>query len=176
MTRGALTSRQKIRATVFGMKKIFLPLLVFFLFSGASLAVAPHAVASEKKASQEKGEEKEPETITGGRFSGDPIYVHIKPMVLPVINEDGIQQLVSLILAIHVKDQKTAERLQRNMPRVIDALYRNLYGALGEGTLTDGKMANIRKIKSKSVQAMSELVDKENIVDVLVQAISQRML
>lgn len=158
------------------MKKSLLPLAVLCLFGLTSFAVTPYAVASEKKAAQEKGEEKGAEEITGGRFSGDPIYVHIRPMVLPVINEEGVQQIVSLILAIHVKDQKTAERLHKNMPRVIDALYRDLYGALGEGALTDGKMANIRKIKNKSVQAISGLVGRENVVDVLVQAVSQRML
>ncbi len=120
--------------------------------------------------SQEDGE------IFGGRFEGDPIYVRIKSLILPVINEEGVEQLVTLALDIRVKDAETADTLNKNMPRVIDALLRTLYGGLEDGSLKKGKLVNLGKIKAKAIKAVSEIVNRDKIVDVLIEGITQRML
>jgi flagellar protein FliL len=125
-----------------------------------------------KKNDKKKGEE----DITGGRFAGDPIYVHIQPMILPIISDDGVEQLVSLMLDVRVKDLATANALHKNMPRVIDSLWRNLYGGLDEGSLRDGKLVNVGKIKNNAIRAVGEIAGRENILDVLVVGVAQRML
>ena len=130
------------------------------------------ASKSEKKESKKKGEE----DISGGRFAGDPIYVRISPMILPIINDDGVEQLVSLMVTVNVVDNDAAMALHKNMPRVMDALLRHLYGGLDESFLRNGKLVNIPKIKSKAISAISEIIGKENVHDVLVESISQRML
>jgi len=166
------------------MRKI--PPLLFLLSLALPCVLAVQtaipAQASEKKASEheegnkEEKKEGEDSDISGGRFEGDPIYVHIKPIVIPVINDNGVEQLVSLILDIHVKDSNAADSLHKNMPRVVDALYRYLYGSLEDGSVKNGKLVNVTKIKNRAILAVSEIAGKENIVDVLVQAVSQRML
>lgn len=159
---------------------VFLSLLAL---GGMQIPLAHPSVASEKAKSEgEKGEKgkkkegKEEEDITGGRFEGDPIYVHVKPLILPIINDQGVEQIVSLIVDIHVKDSGTADTLHKNMPRVVDALLRHLYGGLEDGTLNKGKLVNLTKIKAKAVDAISEIVDRQSVVDVLIEGVSQRML
>ncbi len=140
----------------------------------------PDALASEHGAKAEKGEKKsegkDDEEVSGGRFAGDPIYIHVKPLILPVINEDGVEQIVSVILDIHVKDSSTADNLRKAMPRVVDSLLRHLYGGLDRGALSKGKLVNIAAVKRKAIEAVSEVVPRDQIVDVLVQGVSQRML
>lgn len=165
------------------MRKLALFFCLFFLALSAFMAVnaftPSKALASESESSEhgEKGKGKKgEEDISGGRFEGDPIYVHIKPMVVPVINEDGVEQFVSLMLDVHVVDSSSADKLHKDMPRVMDALMRHLYGGLGEGALKDGKMINISRVKKKAIDAISEILGREKVVDVLVVAASQRML
>jgi flagellar basal body-associated protein FliL len=147
------------------------------IFVSRAFAQEPAAKTNETVKSK-KGDKKgnDDDDISGGRFEGDPIYVHIKPMVLPVINEEGVEQLVSLVLDVHVKDSETADTLHKDMPRVMDALLRNLYGGLEDGSLKKGKLVNIQKIKSNAINAIGEIVGRDKIVDVLVQGVTQRVL
>ena len=169
------------------MKKAFALLLLtgFLTFSVAQVAMlspafAEKAVEGAKEGkSKEESKEEKPKTadgVAGGRFAGDPIYVHVPPMVLPVINERGVEQLITIIMDIQVKDFDSADELHSNMPRVMDSLMRALYGGLGEGTLRNGKLADVSKIKSKAITAVGEVIPVDKINDVLVQSISQRML
>lgn len=113
--------------------------------------------------------------VTGGRFAGDPIYVHISPMVLPIITESGVEQLVTVIIDVEVKDIDTADTMHSNMPRVKDALMRALYGGLGQGTLRTGKLVNINKLKTRATTALTDVIG-DGVREVLIQSVSQRML
>jgi hypothetical protein len=134
---------------------------------------------ADKKGDADKKDEKKKKKetdITGGRFTGDPIYVHIAPMILPIINDDGVEQLVTLILSVHVKDLDSANALHTNMPRAVDSLLRHLYGGLDEGSLRNGKLVNVNKVKKNAILAIGEIIGDENVVDVLVEGVAQRML
>ena len=176
------------------MKKtsVFFLLIGLLIFGVAQVTAASRAYAegaagdSKKKEEAPKEATKEdskedkskaaPPGVAGGRFVGDPIYVHVQPMVLPVINENGVEQLVTIILDIQVKDFDAADDLHSNMPRVMDALMRALYGGLGQGTLRNGKLVDVAKIKSKAIAAVGEVISVDKISDVLVQSVLQRML
>jgi len=145
----------------------------------ASVVYAAEEAAKEEKADKgggEGGKGKSPEGVTGGRFAGDPIYVHITPMVLPVISDSGVEQLVTLVFDVQVKDFEAADTMHAHMPKVMDSLMRSLYGGLGRGTLRNGKLVNIVKVKDKASDAVGEIIGKDKVVNVLIQNVSQRML
>lgn len=162
-----------------------IPILALLLLAMPVATVGVHpAFANEGKAEKkseggdhggEKGEKK-PEGVVGGRFAGDPIYVHIAPMVMPVISDAGVEQLVTIMLDIEVKDFDTADNLHSNMPKVMDALMRGLYGGLGQGSLRKGKLVDVAKVKTKATAALREALGEDSIKNVLVQGVSQRML
>src|SRR5438046_2004267 len=58
----------------------------------------------------------------GDERLGENTYVHLSPLVLPVINENGAQQLVTLVIDLQVKDFNAADTIHSNMPRVQDAI------------------------------------------------------
>lgn len=134
-------------------------------------AKKPDAGGAEGGDAKKKG----PEDVSGGRFEGDPVYVHLAPMVLPIITDDGAEQLVTLIIDVEVKDFNVADAMHTNMPKVRDALMRALYGGLGKGNLRKGKMIDVSRIKAKATTALSEIMG-DGIREVLVQGVAQRML
>ncbi len=142
--------------------------------------ITPLADKDSKKSDKPLGDsdasKKAPEDVSGGRFAGDPVYVHLAPMVMPIINENGVEQLVTIVIDIQVKDFDTADLLHSNMPKVMDTIMRALYGGLGDGNLRNGKLVDITKIKNKTTRALKEVITGDGIKDVLIQGVSQRML
>ncbi len=157
---------------------LLLALCAGVLASPLPAFAAEEAEDGEGKEKGEKGksEKDKNKSIVGGRFENDPIYVHVAPLIMPIINDKGVEQLVTLLVDIQVKDFDAAEKLQGNMPRIIDSLLQHLYGKLGEGNLKNGKLVNIGKIKKEAVLAVGKIIGAENVKDVLVQGVSQRML
>ncbi|MFA5041406.1 MAG: hypothetical protein WC464_07220 [Bdellovibrionales bacterium] len=153
---------------------LFLGFLAFCAGQSPSAFAAEHGAKSNGEKSE--GSKKEDDNISGGRFEGDPVYVRIVPLTLPIISSNGVEQIVSLIITVHMKDLEKANLLHKNMPRAVDSLLRHLYGGLDEGTLRNGKIVNIPKIKRKAKAAIEEIIGKGTVEEVLVEGVSQRML
>jgi hypothetical protein len=62
------------------------------------------------------------------------------------------------------------------MPRVMDALIQALYGGLGNGSLSNGRLADVAKIKAKAMTALQNAEGVDSIKDVLIVNMSQRLL
>jgi len=161
------------------MKNRLFFVLAFLSFMALQLPMAPQAWAAEEAPAAkggEKDDKKKDDDVSGGRFAGDPIYVHISPMVLPVIGDNGVEQLVTIIFDVQVRNFDAADNMHSNMPKIMDSLMRSLYGGLGQGVLRNGKLVNVAKVKNKAIAAVGEVIGPENVTDVLVQGVAQRML
>jgi flagellar basal body-associated protein FliL len=141
--------------------------------SGGDSKKDKKAEGGDKKDKDKK--EKDTSSITGGRFDGDPVYLHMQPVFLPVVTKVGAEQLVTLMVDLRLNDIKTAENLRSNMPVVRDALMQELYGGLGNGTLRDGNLINVYKLKAKIASALNKVMPG-TVQEVLIQAIAQRKL
>lgn len=167
------------------MKKLVSLLVVLVLIIAAPVPAA-YASGGEAKAEghgeakkgEEGGEKKEtkPKDVTGGRFEGDPVFVRLEPFILPVISEQGAEQIITLRIDLEVKDLEVADSIHSSMPRVRDAIMRALYGGLGQGSLRNGKLVDVNKVKSKSLKAIEEVIPAGGIRNVLIQGVAQRML
>ena len=161
---------------------LFFLLLVAFVWANAPAFASSGGGGGEKAegghggGGKEGGKKGGDDTTMGGRFAGDPIYVRIPPMVLTAITDEGVQQFVTIQVDIEVKDFNAADEMHSNMPRVKDALMRALYGGLGDGSLRKGKVVDIEKVKAKATTALKNAMGEENIKNVLIQGVSQRML
>jgi len=145
------------------------------------------AKAEAKKDEGEKKEEKKDEKkdskkdkgdsdITGGKFDGDPIYVHIQPVLLPMIGDEGAEQLVTIRIDVQVKNMGVADSMHSNMLRVKNAVFETLYTGFSDGTLRVGRAVNVTKVKTRLAKVLGKSVGRENIDEVLIQSIAQRML
>lgn len=173
----------------------FLQILALSLFFSAS-ALAPATVwasgghgGGEKKeaAKSDSGDEesggdkkdkkkKGNEVVTGGLFEGDPVYVHLRPIIFPIISDSGAEQIVVLLIDLQAKDVDTATKLSNTMPRLRDTILRSLYGGLADGAMRNANALDIEKIKTNIVKSCNQVYGDGTALDALIQAVSQRKL
>lgn len=164
------------------LRSVFTILVVFSFSLGLSAPVlasgheaAPKAHGEAKAEGGEAKEEKKADgEITGGANIGDPVYIHLKPIVLPVISDKGAEQLVNIIVDLETKDYSTAESLNMNRPRVNDAIIRALYAGLSDASMRNSNALDIIRIKSGIRDTMNKTFGEGTIKDVLIQAVEQR--
>jgi flagellar protein FliL len=104
------------------------------------------------------------------------LYIHLQPMIVPVIGANGAEQLVTLLIDLQVKEPAISSKIRSKMPRVQDSILRALYGGLGDGSLRQGQLVDIAKIKNKIGKAVDTSVGEHVVDEVLIQAVAQRML
>jgi len=133
------------------------------------------ASKADAKAEQ-KSKKKDTATITGGQGADDPVYLHMAPITLPIINDYGAQQIVTMLVDLQIKDFQTAESMQKQMPKLKDALLQSLYGALADGSVRNANALDIVKIKANIMETLTVAFEDGAVKEVYVQAVSQRKL
>ena len=144
--------------------------LGFIPASGRAESAAEKAPESSSK---DSGEKKSKADKAGPDGS---LYIHLQPMVLPVVSASGAEQLVTLMIDLQVTDSDIADKIRARMPRVQDSILRALYGGLGDGSLRKGHVVDISKIKAKIASALEQTMEGHVVNYVLIQAVAQRML
>jgi flagellar basal body-associated protein FliL len=170
---------------------LFLHVLFVALFlTTASLVPAPawaSAGGGEKKEAKKEGGDEEgggakdkkkkgQETVTGGTFEGEPVYVHLRPVIFPIISDSGAEQIVVLLVDLQIKDVDMATKMSQSMPRLRDTIIRGLYGGLSDGSMRNANALDIDKIKANIVNACNKVFGEGTVLDALIQAVSQRKL
>jgi len=154
---------------------LFLPLLGM-LCGVPVLAQAGGHGGGEAKKPEPKGNKNENASITGGQQAGDPVYLHLAPITLPIITDYGAQQIVTMLIDLNTKDTPTAEEMKKQMPKLKDALLQSLYGSLADGSVRNAQALDIVKIKAKIMETLNTVYEEGAVKDVFVQAVSQRKL
>lgn len=106
-------------------------------------------------------------------------YYEVPPVMLPVINELGAVQQISLAISLECPYGKKAA-LALYGPRLVDAYIRDLFGALGAGhVMARGEVVDVETLK-KRLTAVTEKVlgeeGKENMRGLLIQAVQQHRI
>jgi len=133
----------------------------YFYFQGEAVASAPegeeHAVAEKEEHSTKKFE-----------------YVELDPLVLPIVDKSGVSQVVSMVIALEIKDSNVADEVRRVSPKLKDAYIQDLYGVLSEHAALKGGVIQVGYIKNRLNTISQGILGKENVNDVLLQVVQQR--
>lgn len=101
-------------------------------------------------------------------------FVELDPLILPIVDNNGVSQTVSMVVALEVFDAKAAEEVTKLSPRLKDAFIQDMYGMLNEHAALKGGVIQVSAIK-KRLNKLSEDVLGEGVVhDVLLQVVQQR--
>ncbi|MDX1922178.1 MAG: hypothetical protein SFW65_03490 [Alphaproteobacteria bacterium] len=162
-------------------------LIALCMLLAATLYVAHPAYAGghgggggEKKAEGGHGEKKEEKKkgkgpgldVTDG--PANSYYLKLDPMIMPVLGKDNVQEVVSMIVALQVSEQKNIAEVSHLVPKIKDAYMSALYGNLNKASYRNGQFLDINKVKNKLVLVTEGFADKKVIQDVLIQGVSQR--
>lgn len=131
----------------------------FFSMLVCALLMLPAAAGAEDKAEEKKA----------GTFE----YVDMNPLTVPVINEKGVVQQVSLAISLECAMGKR-DSVNIYKPRLMDAYLRELYGALGSGrAMMQGNIVNVEELKSRLTIVTQRVVGPDLVSDVLLQSVHQ---
>lgn len=128
----------------------------------------PAEAASD--ASEDHKEVKEEEHVDTSHHE----FVELDALVLPIIDEDGVSQTVSLVLTLEVPDSASAATVDKMKPKLKDAYIQDMYGVLNKHAALKGGVIQVGMLK-KRLNRISEKVAGEDVIyDVLLQVVQQR--
>lgn len=102
------------------------------------------------------------------------VFVELHPLILPIIDDNGISQTVSLVVSVEVVDQAAADKVKNLQPRLHDAFIQDMYGALNRRAVMNGGVIEVSKIKERLNRVSASVVGENTIKDVLLQVVRQR--
>jgi flagellar basal body-associated protein FliL len=101
-------------------------------------------------------------------------YITMAPMILPVLNDKGIEEIVSVVVSLEVKDQESMEKVNRLVPKLKDAYMRALYGKLESKAYRNGQFLDVNRLKIKITSVTHTVVGQGQVDNVLIQGVNQR--
>lgn len=151
----------------------FLGLVLLVVLAAPAFASGGGGEGHDGQAEAKKSEAK-PES-GGSMFGGDQsFFVRLDPMILPIINDQGVQEVVSVLVALQVDDQQTIEKVNRMAPKLSDAYMRALYGKLDKKAYRNGEFIDVNKLKTKLEKITDSVTGPGVVKDVLIQGVNQR--
>lgn len=139
----------------------------FFLKSPAQASETP------PKAEEKHAEKKEEGSGDHGAKPVGPLYVRMDPLVVPVMDSEGISQTVSMVVAFEVEDQAGADKIESLKPRIKDAFIENLYGMLNKQVAMEQGVLKVGYVKQRLNDISSKVLGEGVIKGVLLQMVQQ---
>lgn len=101
-------------------------------------------------------------------------YVELDPLVLPIVDNSGVSQVVSMVIALEVEGASMAAKVDAMSPKLKDAYIQELYGMLNEHAALKGGVIQVGYIKQRLYEISQDVVPDDGVHDVLLQVVQQR--
>jgi flagellar protein FliL len=101
-------------------------------------------------------------------------FVELDPLILPVVDGEGVNQVISLVIALEVADEETAKAVEAMSPKLKDAFIQDMYGALNVHEALKGGVVQVGMIKARLTRISTEVLGEDVIHSVLLQVVQQR--
>ena len=106
----------------------------------------------------------------------DHEFVQLDPLILPIIDERGVTQTVSLVIVIEVGDKNKAKDVEKMSPRLKDAFIQDMYGVLNKRQALRDGVVQVGMIKDRLRDISHRVLGDEIVEDVLLQVVQQRKI
>lgn len=110
----------------------------------------------------------------GHGAKGGHEFVEIDPLILPIVDNQGVSQTVTLVVVIEVPGKGEAETVKYMQPRIKDAYIQELYGVLNKHAAMQGGVVQVGMIKERLQKITQHVLGEDVAVDVLLQVVQQR--
>ena len=159
------------------MRKILMLLVVLLVLGGGGggaywyfFIQNAEASVGEEGHEEAKSDHKEDDGHKGGHYE----YVELDPLILPIVDNSGVNQVVSLVIAIEVEDQLKKDKVKAMSPKLKDAYIQDLYGMLNKHAALKGGIVQVAKIKERLNEVTNKVLGDDVSNDVLLQVVQQR--
>lgn len=104
-------------------------------------------------------------------------FVALDPLLLPVIDEYGVTQTITMVVSIEVPDEATAKEVEHLTPRLKDAFIQDMYGALSrKNAMNEEGVLKVDTIKARLNKVSVKVLGEEKVKEVLLQIVQQRRI
>ncbi len=101
-------------------------------------------------------------------------YVKMDPLVLPIIDNDGVYQILNLVVVIEVDSISAADKVKEKKIRLNDAYIQNMYGMLNEYDAIRHGIVRVDVIKERLGAITDDVMEGEVDTEILLQVVEQR--
>lgn len=140
----------------------------FFLINPAEASLGPADEAKKAAHEAKLAEAAEAAAKAATKF------VQIDALILPIIDERGISQNVSIVISLEVPNDAVAEEVVRLSPRLRDAYIQDMYGALSRKSVLKDGVLQVAPIKARLERATDRVLGDDVVNEVLLQVVQQR--
>ncbi len=156
------------------MRLLFIIFLVLGIVGGAGFGLYTYvlkpAEASETDQVDEVKKAEKPK-IKVSNYE----FVELDPLILPIIDQNGFSQTVSMIVAIEVRSTFHSQFVNSVQPKIKDAFIQEMYGYLNKETaLNPGGAIKVKYLKERLNKVTLELLGPDIVNDVLLTVVQQR--
>ncbi len=101
-------------------------------------------------------------------------FVELDTLILPIIDEHGVNQIVSFVVMIEVENAAAAKQVEAMTPRLKDAYIQDMYGILNKREALRGGVVQVGVIKDRLNQVTRQVLGENAVEEVLLQVVQQR--
>ena len=101
-------------------------------------------------------------------------FVKLEPLVLPIIDNHGVSQVVTLVVALEVNGDAAADKAQDLAPRLKDAYIQDMYGVLNRKASLEGGVIKVDQLKARLNRVTHRVLGQDQVNDVLLQVVQQK--
>lgn len=101
-------------------------------------------------------------------------FVRLDPLTLPIIDGDGVSQMVSLVIVLEVDDLDKVSKIKKYTPKLKDAYIQNMYGILNRKATIENGVLKVSSIKNKISKVTHEVMGEGYVNAVLLETVQQR--
>jgi flagellar basal body-associated protein FliL len=105
-----------------------------------------------------------------------PAFVSLRPMSLPVIDNQGVNKIVTFKVVLEAKDAEAKTAIETNLNRLSDRFVQRLFAAVDRNILLRNGDVHLPQLKYEMTEASSAVLGKGVVKDILVQGVSLRRL
>lgn len=144
----------------------------YFFFQKQAIASLGEesATAVKNKIERDKTAHASEETAKNLRF------VELEPIILPIIDAEGVSQVVTLIVSLEVNSEENQKYVEQLKPRLKDAYIQDMYGELNRKASMDGGVIKVDQLKERLNSISARVLGQEKINSVLLQVVNQRAI
>lgn len=101
-------------------------------------------------------------------------FVNLTPIILPIIDNTGVSQVVTLVVSLEVNGDENAEYATNMMPRLKDAYIQDMYGVLNRKASMEGGVIKVDQLKERLNRVSTAILGEDKVNSVLLQVVNQR--
>lgn len=156
------------------MKMVILAIAGVLVLGGAGAGGYFFFMKPAQASVGETAEHTEAKKDGGGHDKGKIAYVELEALILPIIDQKGVTQTVSMVVTIEVADPAAVAKVTEMGPRLKDAYIQEMYGALNKNEALVGGVVQVGPIKERLTAISKKVMGEDMVHDVLLQAVQQR--